>query len=101
MAPTFGANRANLAHHGVTGQTETYNKRLVELSQKAAAGKALVAADLSPTGLFIPPFGETPFDELMDIYAQASQGLPGGGRGSVCAGDHHDHAPRPGPRCWR
>lgn len=73
MAPTFGANRANLAHHGVTGQTETYNKRLVELSQKAAAGKALVAADLSPTGLFIPPFGETPFDELMDIYAQQAR----------------------------
>ena len=73
MAPTFGANRANLAHHGITGKTEEYNKALVALSKQAADGKALVAADLSPTGLFIPPFGETPFDELVDIYAEQAK----------------------------
>lgn len=73
LAPTFGANRAALARHGIEGKTEAYNKRLVELSRQAAGGKALVAADLSPTGLFIPPFGETPFDELVDIYAQQAR----------------------------
>ena len=70
MAPTFGANRANLAHHGITGKTGEYNRALVELSRRAAGGKALVAADLSPTGLFIPPFGDTSFDQLVDIYAE-------------------------------
>ena len=70
IAPTFGANRTALARHGAADQTEEYNKRLVALSRQAAGGKALVAADLSPTGLFIPPFGETPFEELVDIYAQ-------------------------------
>ncbi|MGM9607306.1 MAG: homocysteine S-methyltransferase family protein [Oscillospiraceae bacterium] len=73
MAPTFGANRANLAHHGITGKTAELNKALVALSKQAAGGKALVAADLSPTGLFIPPFGETPFDELVDIYAEQAR----------------------------
>lgn len=73
MAPTFGANQANLAHHGVTGRTAEINKALVALSRQAADGKALVAADLSPTGLFIPPFGETPFDELVDIYAEQAR----------------------------
>lgn len=73
MAPTFGANRANLSHHGITGRTAELNKALVALSKQAAGGKALVAADLSPTGLFIPPFGETPFDELVDIYAEQAK----------------------------
>lgn len=73
MAPTFGANRENLSHHGIAGKTAEYNKALVALSKQAADGKALVAADLSPTGLFIPPFGETPFDELVDIYAEQAR----------------------------
>lgn len=70
LAPTFGANRASLARHGVTGRTAELNRALMALSQQAAGGKALVAADLSPAGLFIPPFGETPFEELADIYAE-------------------------------
>ncbi|MGN1004782.1 MAG: homocysteine S-methyltransferase family protein [Oscillospiraceae bacterium] len=73
MAPTFGANRENLSHHGITGRTAELNRALVTLSRQAAGGKALVAADLSPTGLFIPPFGETPFDELVDIYAEQAR----------------------------
>ena len=73
MAPTFGANRANLDHHGIAGKVTEYNKALVALSRQAADGKALVAADLSPTGLFIPPFGETPFEELVDIYTEQAK----------------------------
>ena len=73
MAPTFGANRANLDHHGIAGKVTEYNKALVALSKQAADGKALVAADLSPTGLFIPPFGETPFEELVDIYTEQAK----------------------------
>ncbi len=73
LAPTFGANRASLARCGVTGKTAEYNKALVALSRQAADGKALVAADLAPTGLLIPPFGETPFDVLVDIYAEQAR----------------------------
>ena len=73
MAPTFGANRANLGHHGVADKVVEYNKALVALSKQAADGRALVAADLSPTGLFIPPFGETPFEELVDIYTEQAR----------------------------
>jgi len=73
MAPTFGANRANLSHHGLEDKVEEYNKALVALSKQAADGKALVAGDLSPTGLFIPPFGETPFEELVEIYTEQAR----------------------------
>ena len=70
VAPTFGANRVKLEQHGASGSVEEYNKRLIDLSRQAAGRKALVAADFSPVGLFIPPFGETSFDELEEIYAQ-------------------------------
>ena len=73
MAPTFGANRANLGHHGIADKVTEYNKALVALSRQAADGKALVAADLSPTGLFIPPFGDTEFEELVDIYTEQAK----------------------------
>lgn len=46
------------------------NARLVALSKEAAAGRALVGADLSPTGLFIEPFGEASFEELVEIYKE-------------------------------
>ena len=73
MAPTFGANRVNLSRHGLGHRVAEFNKALVALSKQAADGKALVAADLSPTGLFIPPFGDTPFEELVDIYTEQAK----------------------------
>ncbi len=73
MAPTFGANRAALAHHGLADKVTEYNKALVALSRQAADGKALVAADLSPTGKFIPPFGDTEFEEMVEIYTEQAK----------------------------
>ena len=75
IAPTFGADRAGLERHGIRGQAADYNARLVELSQRAAEGKALVAGDLSPTGLSIVPFGETSFEELVEIYTEQAEAL--------------------------
>ncbi len=70
LAPTFGANRASLGRFGLEEHTEDYNRRLVALTRQAADGRALVAADLAPTGLSIPPWGETEFEVLVDVYAQ-------------------------------
>ena len=74
-APSFGANRQKLEEHGIFNQTAAYNRRLAALSKQAAAGRALVAGDLSPTGLFLSPMGETSFRELVDIYAPQAAGL--------------------------
>ena len=38
-APTFGANRVRLEQHGIFGQVADYNRRLVELSRRAAGGR--------------------------------------------------------------
>ena len=74
-APSFGANRRKLEEHGIFNRTADYNRRLAELSKRAANGKALVAGDISPTGLFLSPLGEASFEELVDIYTEQAAGL--------------------------
>lgn len=73
--PTFGANRQKLREHGMTDHPAAYNRRLAALSREAAGGKALLAGDLSPTGLFLAPLGTAAFEELVDDYTQQIQGL--------------------------
>ena len=80
IAPTFGANRVRLEQHGIFGQVADYNRRLVELSRQAAGGRALVAGDMAPTGLFIAPFGESSFEELVAIYTEQAAALAAGER---------------------
>ena len=77
--PTFGGNAVKLAEHGVTEDTAVYNRRLADLSRQAADGKALLAGDLSPTGLFLAPLGSASFDQLVDAYAQQAAGLEAAG----------------------
>ena len=74
-SPSFGANRRKLEEHGIFNATAEYNMRLAELSKKAAQGKAFVAGDISPTGLFLAPLGEASFEELVDIYTEQAAGL--------------------------
>ena len=78
-APTFGANRQKLEERGIMNQTASYNRRLTALSRQAAEGRARVAGDISPTGLFLTPLGEASFEELVDIYTEQAAGLEEGG----------------------
>ena len=64
-----------LAEHGVTEDAAGYNRRLAALSREAAGGKALLAGDLAPTGLFLSPLGSASFEELVDAYARQVAGL--------------------------
>ncbi len=73
--PTFGANRTKLEAHGLFNLVVDYNRRLAALSREAAGGQALVAGDLAPTGLMLYPFGDTAFDELVEIYTEQAAAL--------------------------
>lgn len=73
-APTFSANRAKLSHYGLEGQTAALNQALAALSLEIAGGK-LVGGDMSPTGLFIQPFGEASFDQILEVYREQAQAL--------------------------
>ncbi len=74
-SPTFGANRTKLEAHGIFNQVEDYNCRLVALSREAVDGKAWVAGDMAPTGLFLYPLGDTGFEELVEIYTEQAAAL--------------------------
>ena len=74
-SPTFGANRTKLEAHGIFNQVGDFNRRLAALSKEAAGGRALVAGDIAPTGLFLYPLGDTSFEELVDIYTEQAAAL--------------------------
>ena len=66
-APTFTGNRIKLAEYGLEEELEEMNRQLVALSKEAAAGQALVAADISMTGQQLYPIGDMQFEELVNI----------------------------------
>lgn len=74
-SPTFGANRTKLEAHGIFNQVGDFNRRLAALSKEAAGGRAWVAGDIAPTGLFLYPLGDTSFEELVDIYTEQAAAL--------------------------
>ena len=73
--PVYPPARRKLAEHGVTADVADCNRRLAALSREAAAGKALLAGDLAPTGLFLSPLGNAAFEDLVDAYARQVAGL--------------------------
>ena len=66
-APTFGANRGRLKEYGLQDKIAEMNRELVEISRKAAGGNALVAGDISPSGLMLESAGGE--DEEEDVFA--------------------------------
>ena len=70
FAPTFTANRIKLEEYGLADHIETMNRQLVELSKRAAAGKALVAGDITMTGRQLYPLGDFMFEDLVDVYKE-------------------------------
>lgn len=71
LTPTFGGNRVKLMQHGIS-DIEGYNRRLVELTVKAAQGKALVAGDIAPTGRMIYPYGDSSVEGVKRNFQRAS-----------------------------
>lgn len=69
-APTFTSNRVKLQEFGLEDNIQEINHKLVALSKRAADGKALVAGDLTMTGLQLKPMGAMDFEELVDIYKE-------------------------------
>lgn len=69
-APTFSGNRIKLEEYGLGDRAEEINKRLVAISRKAAGEKALIAGDLTMTGVALKPVGPMELETLIDIYKE-------------------------------
>ena len=75
---TFGGNRLKLNQYGVNDIGET-NRRLAAVAKNAVNSRILIAADIGPTGHFVEPFGDLPFEEAVRIYKEQIRGLVDGG----------------------
>ena len=76
---TFGANRIKLEEFGLQNYVFEMNKSLARLSREAVGDENIVVGDISPTGRFIEPFGDVPFEECVNIFKEQAQGLLAGG----------------------
>lgn len=76
---SFGANRLKLEEFGLQDRVVEMNCQLAELTREAVGEGVLVAGDLAPTGKFVEPFGDLPFEEAVLIYQEQVKGLVEGG----------------------
>lgn len=74
-APTFSGNREKLKEYGLDDRIEEINKTLVRISKNAAGGQALVAGDMTMTGIALEPVGPMPLETLIDIYKEQAKYL--------------------------
>ncbi len=77
-APTFGANRLKLAEFGLEKRTAELNRCLAETA-RTGLSHALVFGDIAPTGKFVEPFGDLPFETVVDVYKEQARALLDGG----------------------
>ncbi len=77
-APTFGGNRCKLAEFGLESRQQEIIGSLMRMS-KESAGNKLVFGDIAPTGRFVEPFGDLPFDEAVEIFRELAEILAANG----------------------
>lgn len=76
-APTFGANRFKLEEFSLETRLEQLN---ITLAVRAKADTdAFVFGDLAPTGRFIEPFSDCPFEKAVEVYREQVAALIKGG----------------------
>lgn len=69
-APTFLANRISLKNVGLESELARFNTENVKLSKEAAAGRALVAGNLSTTSQPLEPVGTMTYEALLENYKE-------------------------------
>lgn len=87
---TLGGNRIKLADYKLENRLVEINAAAVKLAKKAAGGKAIVAGDVGPTGLFIEPLGNTTIDEMAEIYREQCAALADAGADCIFFETHID-----------
>jgi len=74
-APTFTCNRIKLKEYGLEEKVISMNRELTALAKEAAAGRALVAGDMTMTGESLAPLGTLTLEELIDVYKEQAAAL--------------------------
>lgn len=76
LAPTFGGNSSALSRHGLLDFAER-NAALAALTREICAshGSGFAGGDMSPTGLFLRPYGDASFDDVAAVYTEQAKAL--------------------------
>lgn len=67
---TFGGTRSRLESNNLHGKIEEINSAAVRIAKEIAKDKAFVAGSVGPTGLILEPYGETPKEEVFEIFCE-------------------------------
>ena len=78
LTNTFRANRVALERHGLADHVREINRKGVEISRRAAAGRARVFASLGPSGKLLM-MGEVSEAELVAAFTEQAEALAEGG----------------------
>jgi 5-methyltetrahydrofolate--homocysteine methyltransferase len=67
---TFGGSPPKLAASGLQGRCSAINAVAVDLARTASGGKTLIAGDVGPTGLLLPPMGNATEQQLEEAFVE-------------------------------
>ena len=82
LTNTFGANRYVLKRHQAAEQVAEINRRGVEISRKAAGGRAKVFASMGPSGVMLM-MGETAPEELEAAFFEQASAMAAAGADGI------------------
>ena len=82
LTNTFGCNRFMLQRHGAAQRVAEVNRAGVEISCRAAAGRAQVFTSMGPSGVVLM-MGEVREDELLTAFEDQAQALAAGGAAGI------------------
>jgi methionine synthase I (cobalamin-dependent) len=78
LTNTFGSNRFTLDRHGAAEKVAAINRAGVEVSRRAADGRAKVFASIGPSGVMLM-MGQTTAAELQSAFAEQAQAMADAG----------------------
>lgn len=76
---TFGANRAKLEEYSLEGALRDINIAAARCAREAIGDRRFVAGGLGPTGRFVEPVGDMPFEDALAIFSEQARALKEGG----------------------
>ena len=82
LTNTFNSNRIMLESHGLTGMIAEINRAGVEISRRAAGGRALVFGSIGPTGKLLVT-GEVTAEELLEVFTEQTAILASAGADAI------------------
>jgi len=76
---TFGANRAKLEEYSLEGALRDINVAAARCAREAVGDRRFVAGGIGPTGRFVEPVGDMPFEDALAIFSEQARALKEGG----------------------